>query len=99
MRNKNQKRWQWRDKEQDTQHLNSKTCQIYHNKTENNEKKKIDAKTETQNHQNETKGNQTQEVRKKMNRKTKKAQSNNNKKDTKSPKHEKDDNEETQNET
>lgn len=61
--------------------------------------KKIDAKTETQNHQNETKGNQTQEVRKKMNRKTKKAQSNNNKKDTKSPKHEKDDNEETQNET
>lgn len=98
MRNKNQKRWQWRDKEQDTQHLNSKTCQIYHNKTENNEKK-IDAKTETQNHQNETKGNQTQEVRKKMNRKTKKAQSNNNKKDTKSPKQEKDDNEETQNET
>lgn len=45
------------------------------------------------------KENQTQEVRKKMNSKSTKRLKATTKKDTKSPKHEKDDNEETQNET
>lgn len=55
MRNKNRKRWQWRDKEQDTQHLNNKTKKTAGSTTTRLEiMKKLDAKTETQNHQNET---------------------------------------------